>query len=154
RVSEVPDVGQRPARWVHGSALMNLKDPALIEERIILRKATTWLMLVLKQPSPDGLDAGPRPSSAHSRNAARRVDRSDHGGGHVRHHVPVRPAMAGRGRRRLLGDRVDPPQAAQAAAIATLRLIPFSRPALWGTPLPLDERRPGQDQLRGGDTVS
>src|SRR5439155_12787279 len=61
RVSEVPDVGQRPARWVHGSALMNLKDPALIEERIILRKATTWLMLVLKQPSPDGLDAGPRP---------------------------------------------------------------------------------------------
>src|SRR5437773_10348281 len=38
---------------------------------------------------------GPRPSSAHSRNAARRVDRSDHGGGHVRHHVPVRPAMAG-----------------------------------------------------------
>ena len=100
---------------------MNLKDPALIEERIILRKATTWLMLVLKQPSPDGLDAGPRPSSAHSRNAARRVDRSDHGGGHVRHHVPVRPAMTGRGRR-LLGDRVDPPQAAQAAAIATLRL--------------------------------
>jgi len=35
------------------------------------------------------------------------------------------------GRRRLLGDRVDPPQ---AAAIAALRLIPFSRPALWGNP--------------------
>src|SRR2546427_12279880 len=48
--------------------------------------------------------------------------------------------MAGRGRRRLLGDRVDPPQ---AAAIATLRLIPFSRPALWGTPLPILTPRRG-----------